>query len=99
MKVEVKSCLLWRKNGLSKACSKACSKVCSRACSRMQQGMQQEAREMLIEVISSRFGVVPEDVARRINGIEQKEVLRMLMRKAVSSESLESFNAFLIAST
>ena len=65
----------------------------------MQQGMQQgmrtgsleEAREMVLEAVGARFGVVPEDVASRVKEIQARETLRSLLRQAIARETLEDF--------
>ena len=61
----------------------------------LQQGMQQEAREMVYEAVSSRFGVIPEDIARGINAIADRVVLRTLLRQAITCRDLEAFGQML----
>jgi predicted transposase/invertase (TIGR01784 family) len=61
----------------------------------MQQGMLQEAREMVYEAVSSRFGIIPEDIVREINAVEDRAVLRSLLRQAISCEDLQTFRQML----
>jgi len=61
----------------------------------IQQGMLQEAREMVYEAVSSRFGLIPEDIVREINGVEDRAVLRSLLRQAISCEDVETFRRIL----
>ena len=57
----------------------------------IEQGMLKDAREMVQEAISSRFGSVPEDIACEIDGFANRDHLRMLLRKAVVCSDLGIF--------
>jgi hypothetical protein len=57
----------------------------------IQQGMIKEAREMVQEAISSRFGNVPEDIAREIDGFENRDILKVLLRQAIVCSDLTVF--------
>ena len=57
----------------------------------LQQGMLRDAREMLYEAISSKFGAVPEDISKKVKSIGERETLRALLRQAILSETLDTF--------
>ena len=61
----------------------------------IRQGMLKEAREMVQEAISSRFGTVPEDIAGEIRRFENKDILRMLLRQAIVCSDLTVFRKML----
>ena len=60
----------------------------------LQQGLQQgflvESREMILEELD-RFGEVPSIIFDAVNQIEDKDVLKFLLRCAIKCESLEEF--------
>jgi len=53
--------------------------------------MVHEAREMLLEAVSSRFGVVPEDMVLEVNALESRTLLKILLRQAVVCADLAEF--------
>ena len=57
----------------------------------IQQGMLEEAREMVLEALEERFGIVPEDVEERVRGIGDRDTLKQLHRQAIRCDSLEEF--------
>ena len=57
----------------------------------LQQGMLEDAREMVLEALEERFGVIVPDLVERIRGIKDREALRKLLRFAVRAGSLEEF--------
>ena len=57
----------------------------------IQQGMLEEAREMVLEALSVKFGVLPIDLIEEIKGIQLREVLKQLLRAAMTVESLDQF--------
>ena len=57
----------------------------------LQQGMLEDAREMVLEALEERFGVIVPDLAERIRGIKDREALRKLLRLAVRAGSWEEF--------
>jgi len=69
----------------------------------IQQGLQQglsigfiqEARESVIEVLEIRFGIIPEDIVRRIKSVEIIETLRSLRRQAMLCKDLNTFREML----
>ena len=57
----------------------------------VQEGMLRDAREMVLEALEERFGIVPLRIAEVINGINERAVLKGLHRKAIRCASLEEF--------
>ena len=57
----------------------------------LQQGLVEDAREMVLEALEERFGVVVPGLAERICGMEDRGTLRRLLRLAVRAENLEEF--------
>jgi len=57
----------------------------------LQQGMLEDAREMVLEALSVKFGVLPIDLIEEIKGIQLREVLKQLLRAAMTVESLDQF--------
>ncbi len=56
-----------------------------------QKGELKTSREMLLEAISEKFGLVSTDFVRRINSIESHETLKMLFKQTFRVDSLEEF--------
>jgi len=57
----------------------------------IEKGMLEDAREMLQEAISSKFGFVPEDIVSQIHGFKDRALLRKLLREAVVFSDLNGF--------
>ncbi|MCH8293378.1 cytosolic protein [Candidatus Poribacteria bacterium] len=57
----------------------------------LEQGVQQGRQRMVIEELTERFGEIPSPISSTIYQIEDLHRLRVLMRHAVISESLEEF--------
>ncbi len=57
----------------------------------IQQGMIEEAREMVIEVLEEKFGVVPISVVEKVKSLNEREVLKNLHRVAIRVSNLEEF--------
>ena len=57
----------------------------------LQEGMLEEARELVLEALEERFGVVPEDLEEVVRGQKDREVLRRWHRLAIRVGSLEEF--------
>ena len=57
----------------------------------LKQGMLEDAREMVLEALEERFGVVPEDVKDLVRSQGDREVLRRWHRLAIRVGSLEEF--------
>jgi len=49
------------------------------------------AREMVVEVLDERFGVVPFDLIEQVRAVNRRDVLKRLIRQATSSPDMESF--------
>jgi hypothetical protein len=59
--------------------------------SRIQQGIVQNARQAVIEVLKTRFGIIPENVTQELNKIYDHEILHKLLRAAIAVSSVEEF--------
>jgi hypothetical protein len=59
----------------------------------MEKGMLADAREMVAEVLSTRFSQIPEKIAKSIAAIEDRKVLKELHKKAILTRSLEQFES------
>ncbi|MCP4689014.1 MAG: hypothetical protein GY859_13250 [Desulfobacterales bacterium] len=57
----------------------------------IQLGIIQKSREAIIEVLDIRFGLVTRSIIKTLNGISEPELLGMLHRNAVRTESIEDF--------
>lgn len=57
----------------------------------IQEGRQKGIREMLLEALEIRFGGVSDEIRFQLEQIEDSETLRMLLREALSAESLAAF--------
>ncbi|MDQ7032921.1 MAG: hypothetical protein Q9M37_09460, partial [Desulfonauticus sp.] len=53
------------------------------------------AAEMVLEVLEEKFGLLPPSVVRKIKNIEQKEILKGLLRSAIKVNSMEEFKTLL----
>ena len=61
----------------------------------IEQGILRSSREDVIEILEIRFGEVPSSIVEVINGINQTSVLKTLLRRAISIESVAEFQQFL----
>ncbi len=57
----------------------------------MEKGMLEDAREMLAEALLAKFSGIPEYIMKRISTIEDRNLLKQLLKKAVLSPSIEQF--------
>jgi len=57
----------------------------------MRKGMLEDAREMVLEALEERFGVVPDDVEGMVRSQKDREVLRRWLRLAIRAGSLDEF--------
>lgn len=60
----------------------------------IQQGMQQgmlDVRDMLIEVLTERFGVINSELSEQIQRIDSRERLKASLRPALRAKSLNEF--------
>ena len=60
-----------------------------------QQGARQEGQQMVLDALEERFGELPETVSDAIRQIQDQEQLRLLLRQAIRSTSLEEFQSSL----
>ena len=61
----------------------------------LQQGLLEEAREMVLEALEERFGLIPPSLVSRIKSIQQREILKSLHRAAIRANNLEEFKMLL----
>ncbi|MFB8790095.1 MAG: transposase [Potamolinea sp.] len=61
----------------------------------IEKGILRKGREDVIEILEIRFGGVPSSIVEVINGINQTTVLKTLLRRAISIESVVEFQQFL----
>ena len=57
----------------------------------MLQGMLLEAQDMLIEVLTERFGEVNAEMSKQIKRIDSRERLKDLLRQALRVKNFEEF--------
>ncbi|HID98901.1 MAG TPA: hypothetical protein EYP59_01255 [Thiotrichaceae bacterium] len=58
-------------------------------------GLIEGVREMLIEALNERFGIVPSDLISQIRSISLREHLKQLLRQAIRCPDLDSFKEML----
>ncbi len=57
----------------------------------IQQGLLIDAQEMVINALEEKFEVVPRSITREIKSIDEREILRQLLRVIFRVKSLEEF--------
>jgi len=57
----------------------------------MEKGMLQEARVSVLDVLEEKFNIVPEEIQDKLQEIEERKLLRNLLRQAIHTSSLEEF--------
>jgi len=57
----------------------------------IQQGLLLDAQEMLLDALEERFGIIPLSIAKKIKGIDSREVIKGLFKVAMRVNSLEEF--------
>ena len=55
------------------------------------EGMILDAQEMVIEALMERFGLIKPDLAVKIKGIVNREVLKSLHKLAIRVDSIQEF--------
>lgn len=60
----------------------------------IEQGILQNGRDDVIEILKTRFGVVPSSIVDFINGIEEPSELKTLLKRAITIGSVEEFEEF-----
>ena len=63
----------------------------------MQQGMLLDAQDMLIEVLTERFGGVSGELSEQIKRIDSRERLKNLIRQALRVKSFDEFGKKVIS--
>ncbi len=58
-------------------------------------GLIEEAREMVLEVLDVRFGIVPTEIIEQIRTISKRDWLKSLHRQAVLCSNMNSFKEIL----
>ncbi|MGI2903324.1 hypothetical protein [Tolypothrix sp. VBCCA 56010] len=61
----------------------------------IEQGILQTSRENLIEVLETRFGLVPSSIVEVVNQIQESAVLKMLLKRAIAIPSVAEFEQLL----
>jgi hypothetical protein len=54
-------------------------------------GLIREAQELVVEALEERFGSVPVMVKKKVLAIEDRGVLKALLREAIRARSLRAF--------
>lgn len=60
-----------------------------------EEGLLKDAREMVIEALEERFGIVSGEIMESVRSIGRREVLKELLRRAIRSERVEDFKKML----
>jgi hypothetical protein len=58
-------------------------------------GLIEDAREMVLDALDVRFGIIPTDIIEQIRNISKREWLKSLHRQAILCSNLESFKEML----
>ena len=61
----------------------------------LEKGLLEEARDMVIEALGERFGIVPGEIIDTVRSIGRREVLKDLHRVAIRSQHIEEFKEML----
>ncbi len=61
----------------------------------LEEGILQTAHEMVLEVLETRFEVVPSQMIEAVNQIEDASVLKRLLKQAIAIPTLEDFQQLL----
>jgi predicted transposase YdaD len=64
-----------------------------------QKGLMEDAREMLLEVLEERFGIVPNDLMKQIHIVPLRKNLKQLLRQAIRCPNIEGFEEMLSKAT
>jgi len=63
----------------------------------IEEGMMRNARELLLDALEEKFNMVPGEIQGRIQKIQEREILRKLLRQAIRASNLEEFTEFAFA--
>ena len=58
----------------------------------LRQGLLQKSREAVVEILEARFEVVPQSIVEIINDVDDLSILKMLLKKAATLQTLEGFS-------
>ena len=61
----------------------------------IQEGILQSARASVIDVLETRFGLVPSSIVEVVNQIEESAVLKTLLKRAIAIPSIAEFEELL----
>jgi predicted transposase YdaD len=61
-----------------------------------QQGAVKNARQMVLQVLTERFGMVPKELRDQLRTIKEQEILTVLLSQAVRCSNLETFQEVLL---
>ncbi|GLI36473.1 hypothetical protein [Desulforhabdus amnigena] len=61
----------------------------------IRQGLLQNSRESIIEILEARFEIVPSSISKNISAMEDLSLLKMLLKKAATVDSLQKFKEIL----
>ncbi|MCP4348238.1 MAG: hypothetical protein GY795_22345 [Desulfobacterales bacterium] len=61
----------------------------------IEKGILKEARDMVIEVLTERFIIVPAEIRKSVYSAEDHDILKALLRYAVRSPDIEDFKKIL----
>ena len=56
-----------------------------------EKGMEKGLKEMLLEALDEKIGILTPSLVENINSITQRETLKSLLRQAIRSDSLSHF--------
>ena len=63
----------------------------------IKKGVLQNAHDSIIAVLESRFGEVPGNIVEAVNAIEDTSVLTALLKSAATADTLEDWEAGVVA--
>ena len=61
-----------------------------------QKGLIEDAREMVLELLEERFGIVSSEMIEQVRAISLREHLKQLLRQAIRCPDMESFKEMLL---
>ena len=60
-----------------------------------QEGIVDNLRQNILKILQIRFGELPPEVLEAVNGIEEMDILNLLLRQAIAIASLAEFQVLL----
>ena len=61
----------------------------------IEKGKLQNARDYVLEALEVKFGIVPDDIVKKVRRIRNIEFLRQLLKKVILSSDIDEFKRFL----